>query len=44
MTRLLDTPAWIQRALGEPSFATPAIAHETLCFRTESHLIVVGGL
>lgn len=27
--------------LGEPSFATPAIAHETLFFRTESHLLAV---
>jgi outer membrane protein assembly factor BamB len=31
-----------QNALGEPSFATPAIAQETLFFRTVSHLIAVG--
>ena len=28
--------------LGAPSFATPAIAGETLYFRTLSHLIAVG--
>ena len=32
-----------QNTLGEPSFASPAIAHETLFFRTVSHLIAVGG-
>jgi outer membrane protein assembly factor BamB len=31
-----------QNALGEPSFATPAIANETLFFRTESNLIAIG--
>jgi len=31
-----------RNSLGEASFATPAIAHETLFFRTESHLIAVG--
>jgi outer membrane protein assembly factor BamB len=31
-----------QNPLGEPSFATPAIARETLFFRTESNLIAIG--
>ncbi len=30
-----------RNSLGEASFATPAIAHETLFFRTESHLLAV---
>jgi outer membrane protein assembly factor BamB len=30
-----------QNALGEPSFATPAIANATLFFRTESNLIAI---
>jgi len=31
-----------QNTLGEPSFATPAIANATLFFRTESNLIAIG--
>jgi outer membrane protein assembly factor BamB len=32
-----------QNALGEPSFASPAIANTTLFFRTESNLFAIGG-
>ncbi len=31
-----------RNSLGEPSFATPAMARGTLLFRTESHLLAVG--